>query len=337
MATPEHFARIRDRVDVNRLLGATVVFVGLGAVGGGVAEQLARSGVGTLILIDGDVLDTENIARHVLGDDFVGVNKAEGMAQWLTSAIPSLRVEFIPRYIDETIPNEELDEILRRADIIVAATDERNVQRRIGRRSLALDVPVVFPGIDEAGDRGEIFVSLGRGRSPCFECWDLFRDAGVALRGVGALAVDILPTVDVTVRICLGLLDPGSDFSALLRGLARDRDPRTLFFVGRPGVEGGMFADGRTFRRAVPDFRENCPACGGAPAGRRRPRALPAIPLTARLARWFPPGPMRWLAISEVFLFILGAFIPSGIIWATFALFGLIIVGALVANSARTT
>jgi molybdopterin-synthase adenylyltransferase len=52
--------------DQIKLLRSTVAVVGLGGLGGGVTEILARIGIGTLILIDGDVFEDTNLNRQML-------------------------------------------------------------------------------------------------------------------------------------------------------------------------------------------------------------------------------------------------------------------------------
>jgi len=318
MSTPEHFQRIDGRVDLQRLGECTLAVVGVGAVGSQIAEQAARSGVGNLLLVDGDTLEAPNVARHVLGADAIGENKAAAVAARLAAAIPSLHVAYVPRYITDDVPDEDMRELLASADLVVVATDDRNVQRRIGRVALEADLPAVFPGVDADGARGEVFVALGP-HTPCFDCWDLFRTADTPLRAVTALNIDTYATVDVAVRVVLGVLDPRSQFADLMRGTADDPRPRTIFFVAGPGREAGIFSTGRSIRRGVPDFRPNCPVCSRfrpvpARAGRPDPPFPTRQPITTGSARW-------WL-LAPLALFILGLAVPSGLVWALAAIAG---------------
>jgi tRNA A37 threonylcarbamoyladenosine dehydratase len=50
---------------LNKLQNATVLVVGLGGVGSFAAEFLARAGVGTMTIVDGDVVDITNINRQL--------------------------------------------------------------------------------------------------------------------------------------------------------------------------------------------------------------------------------------------------------------------------------
>lgn len=60
------FSRVSMLIDINQLKNKTVAIIGIGGVGGYVAESLARSGVGKLILVDYDVVDETNINRQII-------------------------------------------------------------------------------------------------------------------------------------------------------------------------------------------------------------------------------------------------------------------------------
>jgi hypothetical protein len=65
------------------LAARSVAVVGVGAVGSNVADLLHRSGVGTLHMIDGELLLPGNTTRHLLDDSYIGVAKARGVRLWL--------------------------------------------------------------------------------------------------------------------------------------------------------------------------------------------------------------------------------------------------------------
>ena len=68
----------QEKVDI--LAEKTVLIFGLGGVGSYVVEALARAGVGTLILVDGDVFDPSNINRQLGATvDTIGCYKTEVM------------------------------------------------------------------------------------------------------------------------------------------------------------------------------------------------------------------------------------------------------------------
>ncbi len=103
------------------LKNSTVAILGIGGVGSFTAEALARTGVGTLILIDKDVIDITNINRQIHAiHDTVGRKKVEVMAERIASINPACNViQLHMFYTDETA-----DELFKyEPDFIVDASD----------------------------------------------------------------------------------------------------------------------------------------------------------------------------------------------------------------------
>lgn len=262
---PDRFSRITGRVNLDVLQQCLVVIVGIGTVGSQIAKELANSGLGRLRLIDGDILEQANLSRHVLPQQHIGHNKAEGLALHLTDEISQLQVEALNRYVDDDIPQDTLNALLADADLIVAATDDRRAQRRLGRRALSLDIPAVFPAL--YGDEGgEVFVQFGSS-FPCFLCWDAFRSEDARPRGVTALNLDTLALIQLAGRLCLGILDRSSDDARLLRTDRNAQQPQ-LFIQNQ-----------YTLAIESVERRPNCPACRVGPA--RRPQAFTSFHLSS--------------------------------------------------------
>jgi hypothetical protein len=245
----EYFARVMNRVSVGQLSHAFVVVVGVGAVGSTLALELARCGIGHLLLVDGDQLEAVNLARHALPDCYVGTNKAEAMAAHLALNVPDIDVGAVANHLDRDFEDQEIDLLLAPADLIVVATDEREAQRRVARRALSMDIPAILPGL-YADRGGEVFVQLNPGQA-CFMCWDGFRDEGSEVRAVSAVNADAFAVVQQALYLCLAFLEPGSRHA---RDLAPSRDdlrPRQLFVL-RPGA---------AMLRSPAVRRPGCPGC----------------------------------------------------------------------------
>jgi hypothetical protein len=91
----------RDMSGVARSLESTrVVCVGVGSLGGAVALQLARSGVGHLALIDPDTLVSANLGRHVLGADDLGKSKAMALREMIRRDLPTAEVVAYENYAE---------------------------------------------------------------------------------------------------------------------------------------------------------------------------------------------------------------------------------------------
>ena len=103
------------------LKNSTVAILGIGGVGSFAAEALARTGVGTLILIDKDVVDITNVNRQIHATlKTVGRSKVEVMAERIAEINPNCNViQMHMFYNEETAPR--LFE--HRIDFVVDASD----------------------------------------------------------------------------------------------------------------------------------------------------------------------------------------------------------------------
>lgn len=105
------------------LEGSTVMVIGLGGVGSSCAEALARGGVGSLILIDRDVVAPSNINRQALAfNSTLGRPKAEVMAQMVSDINPACRVYPVQAFIDKDEVASQLG-ALPHPDYVVDAID----------------------------------------------------------------------------------------------------------------------------------------------------------------------------------------------------------------------
>jgi molybdopterin/thiamine biosynthesis adenylyltransferase len=277
VSTPSNrSSRIAGRVNLELLVTKLVVVVGVGSVGSQVAEELANY-VGRLRLFDGKPLQEHHLPRHALRKAYVDQNKAVSMKHYLSEEIPTLQVEARPWQINSAMPDDVFDVLLHDADLIVAATDNREVQRAIGRRALALDIPAVFPGLYERNG-GEVFVQLSPER-PCFLCRDHFRPAQQVLRGVAATNPDIVTIIALANRLSLAVLDPGADYRRLLAPERGERWPPQLF----------VHNDLVLAKHIVP-WHQGCPSCAIGPSP-LRPDAVQAWQAAQRVRAAEIPEP----------------------------------------------
>lgn len=87
---------------VQNLINKNVLIVGLGGVGGICAEMIARAGVGSITIVDGDVVDKSNINRQVPAlHSTAGKMKADVMAERLLDINPALKLTVIKEFIKE--------------------------------------------------------------------------------------------------------------------------------------------------------------------------------------------------------------------------------------------
>lgn len=269
-----YFDRVPDYLNVDLLRSKMVVIVGLGMVGSPLAEELARCTVGHFRLIDHDVLEEENLSRHVLTHYYLGWNKAEGMAHYLADQVHGVVTQAIPRQIDATVPDAQIDHWLADADLIIAATDDRTAQRRVMQSALALDIPAIAPAL-HVPHGGEIIIQSSW-RWPCFGCWDYFRTNEEQLRGARALGFTAWPLIHATIDLSLGFLDPRSGHGEIMIE-APGRPPNQIFTLDRLG----------TLDRAPGQRRPGCPSCGGGPA------AAPVVATRPPVSQVHTPLPVQ--------------------------------------------
>jgi molybdopterin/thiamine biosynthesis adenylyltransferase/proteasome lid subunit RPN8/RPN11 len=281
----------------------TVLVAGLGSVGSYAAEQLARSGVGGLLLLDPEQVEAANLSRTVYAAEDVGRPKTEALARRLLSAAPALRLGLHPARVEDLAP-ADLDALVRAADLVVAATDDPLAQRALDRFAYARGRPALFVGLYAGADGGEVVVTIPE-RTPCFLCATrarhaVERAAGRVERptdyGTGrlaaepALGADVQHVTSAAVKLALSLLLPGGKLGALAEGAVAEGTPYlTLSTVPRYWFYPGIFRDvpGQGAFQAVwlsPVRREDCAVCGAA-AGRIDPLAVPVrAPTRAALA-----------------------------------------------------
>lgn len=316
MAARDIFARIRDVVAVEAYQRAKVVIIGFGSVTSPVALRLAQHGVGHLVLIDPDRLDWTNVARHLLGANWVGEPKVLAGKAVIEEHVPGTTVAAIPERFGVELGADFLDAIFADADLVICATDDLEANATANRFCLGYDVPGIFATVDAETGRGEIVAVLGRGAAPCYECYIHWRRVTHEnRRGVPMALATMQPTHGFLERLALGLLDRSSTFFSDIFSIrpAADRvdpgHPATVFWVARPEAPSeGAFAEG-PWRPQWADFHPDCPACGshaipqtGPPAAppRAGPGSVPARP-SARTATW--GGPATWIVCGLFLLF----------------------------------
>lgn len=128
-----------------KLIGScAAAVVGLGGLGGTIAEQLARLGFGRLILIDGDVVDESNLNRQIFAtEETIGLTKVE-------AALKRLRT--VNSKTAYSVRNVRLDEnnavtLLRGADIVFDALDNISSRRILQAACKKLELPLVHGAI----------------------------------------------------------------------------------------------------------------------------------------------------------------------------------------------
>lgn len=102
-----------------RLRGSVVAVLGMGGIGGVVAELLARAGVGRLKIVDRDVFEVSNLNRQIFAyAHTVGRKKTEVAREFLLGINPGLKVD-----VYDTVSEDNADDVVSGADAIVLGID----------------------------------------------------------------------------------------------------------------------------------------------------------------------------------------------------------------------
>jgi sulfur-carrier protein adenylyltransferase/sulfurtransferase len=147
-----------------RIKAARVLLVGAGGLGSPAALYLAAAGVGTLGIVDFDVVDVTNLQRQVLhGTSDIGRSKLESARERIADLNPHVNVE-----THETrLTSENALEILGRYDIIVDGTDNFATRYLTNDACVMLGKPNVYGSIFRFDGQASVFAMPD---GPCYRC-----------------------------------------------------------------------------------------------------------------------------------------------------------------------
>ena len=147
-----------------KLLQAKVLMVGAGGLGSPSAYYLAAAGVGTLGIIDNDVVDLSNLQRQILhSNDRIGMAKTESAKQTIQALNPDVRV--IP--YQEKLTSQNIMGIIKDYDIIVDGCDNFPTRYLVNDACFMAKKPNVHGSIFQFEGQASVFYP---GNGPCYRC-----------------------------------------------------------------------------------------------------------------------------------------------------------------------
>jgi len=147
-----------------KLLNAKVLMVGAGGLGSPSAYYLAAAGVGTLGIIDNDVVDLSNLQRQILHtNDRVGMPKTESAKMTIQALNPDVRV--IP--YQQKLTSQNIMEIIKDYDIIVDGCDNFPTRYLVNDACVLAKKPNVHGSIFQFEGQATVFYP---GKGPCYRC-----------------------------------------------------------------------------------------------------------------------------------------------------------------------
>ena len=147
-----------------KLLQAKVLMVGAGGLGSPSAYYLAAAGVGTIGIIDNDVVDISNLQRQILhANDRVGMPKVESAKKTLEALNPDVKV--IP--YQAKLTSENIMEIIKDYDLVVDGCDNFPTRYLVNDACVLTGTPNVHGSIFQFEGQATVFYP---GKGPCYRC-----------------------------------------------------------------------------------------------------------------------------------------------------------------------
>ncbi|NLA34309.1 MAG: molybdopterin-synthase adenylyltransferase MoeB [Actinobacteria bacterium] len=127
-----------------KLLGAKVFLLGAGGLGSPAALYLAAAGVGTLGIVDMDVVDASNLQRQIVHNtDRIGMRKVDSARETIEKLNPDVTVITYDQRLDAS----NIEDIIAGYDVIVDGADNFPVRYMLNDASVKLGIPVVHGSI----------------------------------------------------------------------------------------------------------------------------------------------------------------------------------------------
>ncbi|HEV8303874.1 MAG TPA: molybdopterin-synthase adenylyltransferase MoeB [Gemmatimonadales bacterium] len=147
-----------------KLKAARVLLVGAGGLGSPAALYLAAAGVGTLGLVDFDVVDKTNLQRQILhGTSKVGTSKLESATERIRDINPNVRV----RTFETRLTSGNALDIIREFDIVADGTDNFPTRYLVNDACVLLGKPNVYGSIFRFEGQASVFYAE---EGPCYRC-----------------------------------------------------------------------------------------------------------------------------------------------------------------------
>jgi adenylyltransferase/sulfurtransferase len=225
-----------------QLKAAKVLTVGTGGLGSPLALYLAAAGVGTIGIVDFDVVDESNLQRQIIhGTSDVGRPKVESAYDRLEDINPNVEV----RVHEEALTSENALEIFEDYDVIVDGTDNFPTRYLVNDACVLLGKPNVYGSIFRFEGQASVFYAE---EGPCYRC--LYPEPpppglvpSCAEGGVLGILPGAIGTIQATetVKLILGIGEP---------------------LIGRLLLYDAL---GMSFREMKLRKDPNCPVCGESP------------------------------------------------------------------------
>ncbi|OLS25722.1 MAG: Molybdopterin-synthase adenylyltransferase [Candidatus Heimdallarchaeota archaeon LC_2] len=238
--------------DQQKLKNAKVIILGIGALGSYVATNLTLAGVGSLILVDFDTIETSNLNRQLLFvNDDVGKNKAEIAAQKLKKLNEDIDIIPFGKSMEE-LPNS----LISGTSLLLSCLDTFPGRRWANSLAIREKVPMITGGMYAFIGQIQTIIPY---KTPCFECQPLIPEE--------KLAQACSPLGEKRKELREEKEEPSlpavSTVSSIIGGLMSQECLKLLLEIGVP-LNNYMVYDGLNNNYTTIELskNKNCPICG---------------------------------------------------------------------------
>ena len=148
-----------------KLLNSKVLIIGTGGLGAPAAMYLAAAGVGTIGLVDGDVVDLSNLQRQIIHQTKdVGKSKVQSGKETINELNPDVNVITY----NELVTSENIMDIIKNYDFILDGTDNFAAKFLINDACVLAKKPFSHAGIIRF--KGQLTTYIPDNNTPCYRC-----------------------------------------------------------------------------------------------------------------------------------------------------------------------
>ncbi len=204
-----------------QLESSTVVNVGAGGAGGELCLGQVRKGVGSIHVLDGDVVEATNLNRQFFTAANIGENKARALVKRLArEGCCGSQLLGHPHYYDAS-RDTYLEQL--RPDVLTVSIDRYvpNARASLSLLATRLRIPTVFLAISDDADWGYVFVQEPGLNNACWGCVIRENESGISKRCPGTVGATVDP-----LKMLAGLALYAVD--SLIMGRPRDWNYRAL-------------------------------------------------------------------------------------------------------------
>ncbi|CAM2955072.1 molybdopterin-synthase adenylyltransferase MoeB [Vibrio ordalii] len=179
---------------------SSILILGAGGLGCAASQYLATAGVGSLTLIDDDVVELSNLQRQVLHSDAdIGRKKVDSAAESLRMLNPYLTVNTV----DQRLEDAQLKALIEQHSLVLDASDNLDTRNQLNKLCFQTKTPLVSGAAIRMEGQVSVFM-YQHPDEPCYQCLSTLFGSNVLTcveAGVMAPVVGIIGAVQATEAI----------------------------------------------------------------------------------------------------------------------------------------